>query len=355
MVCIVLAQDLIIDLWTKMLEADQVHDDTIVKNVETMQKQADEAVKVLRELLAKLHAIALSAVASAGGIAATEAELYAELSREKLARADLQQQLDSMTAAHNPCRLLIAALRKQIKEIKDAMDLDMDMLEKDTKTVVVNSMELEKELQTRVKLGGAGGGRIKLGACASGSLPLPSRDDEVVVEDKKMHASTFTGIVSLRKELDALRKAHAPCAATLQAMDDQIQELKAHVARLDKRLAEELEKEEALAKELGEEKRKEAELEKSLTQVKLNLNKTKTALAKNDKDLAEHKKMIASKDTEIADLKKRLDELEKKHSPCDDLITFLRKQIATLEMSSDIAKVYLFSCSLVFCWCHAFV
>ena len=348
MVCIVLAQDLIIELWTKMLEADQVHDDTIVKNVETMQKQADEAVKVLRELLAKLHAIALSAVASAGGIAATEAELYAELSREKLARADLQTQLDRMKAAHDPCPSLIAALRKQIKEIKDAMDLDMDMLEKATKTVVVNSMELEKELQTRVKLGGAGGGRIKLGACASGSLPLPSRDDEAVVEDKKMHASTFTGIVSLRKELDALRKAHAPCAATLQAMDDQIQELKAHVARLDKRLAEELEKEEALAKDLGEEKRKEVELEKSLTQVKLNWKKTL-------KDLAEDKKMIASKDTEIADLKKRLDELEKKHSPCDDLITFLRKQIATLEMSSDNAKVYLFSCSLVFCWCHAFV
>jgi len=293
MVCIVLAQDLIIELWTKMLEADQVHDDTIVKNVETMQKQADEAVKVLRELLAKLHAIALSAVASAGGIAATEAELYAELSREKLARADLQTQLDGMKAAHDQCPSLIAALRKQIKETKDAMDLDMDTLEKTKEKVVANSMELEKELQTRVKLGGARGGRVKLGAGAPGSLPLPlpSRDDEAVVEDKKLHAGTFTGIVGLRKELDALRKAHAPCADTLQARDDQIKELKAHLARLDKKLAEELEKEEALAKELAEEKRKEAELEKTLAQEQANLKKTKAELAKDEKDLADDKKV----------------------------------------------------------------
>jgi hypothetical protein len=33
-----------IDLWTKMLEADQVHDEKIVKNVETMQTSADAAV-----------------------------------------------------------------------------------------------------------------------------------------------------------------------------------------------------------------------------------------------------------------------------------------------------------------------
>ena len=141
--------------------------------------------------------------------------------------------------------------------------------------------------------GGARGGRVKLGAGAPGSLPLPlpSRDDEAVVEDKKLHAGTFTGIVGLRKELDALRKAHAPCADTLQARDDQIKELKAHLARLDKKLAEELEKEEALAKELAEEKRKEAELEKTLAQEQANLKKTKAELAKDEKDLADDKKV----------------------------------------------------------------
>ena len=40
--------DMIIDLWTKMLEADAVHDDKICSNVETMQRRADEAVEILR-------------------------------------------------------------------------------------------------------------------------------------------------------------------------------------------------------------------------------------------------------------------------------------------------------------------
>ena len=57
--------DEIVDLWNKMIEADQVHDDTIVSNVEKLQRDADQAVKKLRELLAKLHAIALTAVQAA--------------------------------------------------------------------------------------------------------------------------------------------------------------------------------------------------------------------------------------------------------------------------------------------------
>ena len=57
--------DEIVDLWNKMIEADQVHDDTIVNNVEKLQRDADQAVKNLRELLAKLHAIALTAVQAA--------------------------------------------------------------------------------------------------------------------------------------------------------------------------------------------------------------------------------------------------------------------------------------------------
>ena len=263
-----------------MLEADQVHDDTVVRNVEAMQKQADFAVNVLKEHLAKLHVIALSAVASAASIAATEAELYAELSREKLACADLQTQLDRMKVEHDPCSILISALRKQIKETNDAMELNMDTLEKTKETVVAKSMELETELQTRVKLGGAGRGRVKLGAGAPASLPLPSHHDESVVEDKKLHAGTFMGIVCLRKELDALRKAHEPCAATLQIRDDQIKELKTHL------------KKEALAKQLAEGKRKEAELANLLAQEKSNLKKTKADLAKEEKDLAEDERKV---------------------------------------------------------------
>jgi len=84
-----------------MTEAEQVHEEKIVSNVRHMQAKADEAVTNLRERLAKLHAIALSAVAGAGGIAASEAELYGELSKEKLARADLQAQLDRLKAEHS--------------------------------------------------------------------------------------------------------------------------------------------------------------------------------------------------------------------------------------------------------------
>ena len=57
--------DAIIDLWTKMMEADKAHDDTLVSNVELMQQRADDAVKILRENLKKLHAIALTAVMGA--------------------------------------------------------------------------------------------------------------------------------------------------------------------------------------------------------------------------------------------------------------------------------------------------
>ena len=119
---------------------------------------------------------------------------------------------------------------------------------------------------------------------------------------RKQHAPCPDLIQSLKSELEAVKAAHAPC-------DAQIAELKAHLKRLDKKLAEELEKEEKLAKELAEEKRKEEELEK-------NLKKTKAELEKDEKNLAEDKKVFASKDAEIADLKKRLAELQKQHEPC---------------------------------------
>ena len=58
--------DDIIDLWTKMMEAEQVRVETIVSNVEAMQREADQSVRILREELGKLHATALTAVANEG-------------------------------------------------------------------------------------------------------------------------------------------------------------------------------------------------------------------------------------------------------------------------------------------------
>ena len=46
----------------------------------------------------------------------------------------------------------------------------------------------------------------------------------------KLEAGTLSGIAKLRKELAAIRKAHEPCAAALEARDAEIQKLKAHLA-----------------------------------------------------------------------------------------------------------------------------
>lgn len=108
--------DEIIDLWTKMIEADAVHDDKIVSNVEQMQRKADEAVEILREKLARLHVIALTAVASAGGIAASEADLMANLSKERLARADLQAQLDRLKAEHGELETQQASMATELEK-----------------------------------------------------------------------------------------------------------------------------------------------------------------------------------------------------------------------------------------------
>jgi hypothetical protein len=185
--------DMIIDLWTKMLEADAVHDDKICSNVETMQRRADDAVEILREKLARLHAIALTAVASAGGIAANEADLLETLSKERLARADLQAQLDRLKNSadlqaqldrlkveHEKCLDLIPALRRQIKETKDALELDTPKLLDIKHKVQAETADRQKQLEARVvakQITEAKGGRVKLGAGAPpkrGALPVPA-------------------------------------------------------------------------------------------------------------------------------------------------------------------------------------
>jgi hypothetical protein len=145
--------DMIIDLWTKMLEADAEHDEKICSNVEIMQRRADDAVEILREKLARLHAIALTAVASAGGIAANKADLLASLSKERLARADLQAQLDRLKVDHDECLDLIAALRRQIKETKDALELDTPKLLEIKNTVQTETSGRQEKLKARMKLG----------------------------------------------------------------------------------------------------------------------------------------------------------------------------------------------------------
>ena len=71
-----------------------------------------------------------------------------QLSQEKLAVTSLQSQLDRLTAEHAKTVPLIASLRAQIKETKDALDLDDEQLENTRTRVVDQSKVLEEQLET---------------------------------------------------------------------------------------------------------------------------------------------------------------------------------------------------------------
>ena len=92
------------------------------------------------------------------GLAATEKQ-----------HAELGQTYNHLKAEHDKCPDLIAALRRQIKETKDAVELDDSTLENLTVKVHVESAYLKKQLQARVKLAAAPPnearvGRVRLGA-----------------------------------------------------------------------------------------------------------------------------------------------------------------------------------------------
>ena len=301
--------DEIIDLWTKMIEADAVHDDKIVSNVEQMQRKADEAVEILREKLARLHVIALSAVASAGGIAASEADLMANLSKERLARADLQAQLDRLKAEHDKCPDLIAALRRQIKETKDALELDDSKLEATKVQVQAETLALEQELQTRVKLATAAptaakqkGGRVKLGAGAppqGGKAPLLPAPSGGKLGDAglKFGAMDADGDGVLSKE-----------------------EFKSKLGAMGWSLA---------------------ELEETFTAMDRNQDGGISADEFAAFCQMEDKKLEAGTLSGIAKLRQELAAAIKVHAPCDDLIASLRKQLAVMEAQLADLKAQL--------------
>ena len=302
--------DEIIDLWTKMLEADAVHDDKIVSNVEQMQRKADEVVEILREKLARLHGIALTAVASAGGIAASEADLMANLSKERLARADLQAQLDRLKAEHDKCPDLIAALRRQIKETKDALELDDSKLEATKVQVQAETLALEQELQTRVKLATAAptaakqkGGRVKLGAGAppqggkAPPLPAPS-GGKLGDAGLKFGAMDADGDGVLSKE-----------------------EFKSKLGAMGWSLA---------------------ELEETFTAMDRNQDGGISADEFAAFCQMEDKKLEAGTLSGIAKLRQELADIKRAHAPCDDRIASLRKQIGLLEQARDNGKVCSF-------------
>jgi len=186
-----------------------------------------------------------------------------------------------VTEAHEPCAEQIAGLKAHLARLDAELYAEIEKehaLAEQLAAEKLKEAELEKSLKK-----------------TEDELEVDEKD---LLEDKKLMAAMQDQLNALKKALDALKKEHAPCPGIIAGLqseleaakaahapcDAQIKELKAHLARLDKELAAELEKEEALAKELAEEKRKEAELEQSL-------KKTKADLEQDERDLAEDKKV----------------------------------------------------------------
>ena len=84
-----------IELWSKMVEVDQAHDEQIVKNVEQMQGRAHEAVCRLRALLGQLHQVSSDAISGSGLMAAQQAVMQ----EQAKAAAHWRQQHQTASAA----------------------------------------------------------------------------------------------------------------------------------------------------------------------------------------------------------------------------------------------------------------
>ena len=135
-----------------------------------------------------------------------------------------------------------------------------------------------------------------------------------LAEVQREHAPCHHAMESLQRELEAVRSAHCAC-------EMQIKELKAQLARVDKELAEEVEKEGALEARLA---------------------KTEADVAKGEEEMEEEKRVFMSKDAEIADLKGRLatyqldlDVAVKAHEGCADKMDWLRKELSEVRRSKD--------------------
>ena len=112
------------------------------------------------------------------------------------------------TGIISDCNKTIVALRKQIKETKDALLVDLQILEKKKDTSDAQKKELQIALISRVRLGANApvlhsipqlvypGGRVKLGASNPGLPSVPPslhnhlHHHEALLEDKEIESGT---------------------------------------------------------------------------------------------------------------------------------------------------------------------
>jgi chromosome segregation ATPase len=110
--------------------------------------------------------------------------------------------------------------------------------------------------------------------------------------------------------------AHAPC-------ESQTATLKAHLARLDSHLHEEIEKEHALERQVAAEKKKEQEIEDSL-------RKKQKEFEINEEAWDNDRKLLAAMRAELDALQKSHDALKLKYAPCPGIIARLQSDLDAL-------------------------
>ena len=283
-------------------------------------------------------------------------EMVANLSKEKQTSADLQDTLDCLTAEHDKCQGLLTALRRQIKETKDALEHDDAKLQDTKAKAEAQTMELERQLQTRVKLASAPqpatkGRRVKLGASApppnggkQSQLPLPAGAGGKLSNTGLTFASmdmNGDGVLSKEEFKSKLRgmgwsiKDAEQCFAAMDRNKDgdiSADEFAAFCQMEDKRL------EVGTLSGIAKLQQEIAALKKAHQPCAATLADRDAEVAKLQSELAAVKAAHAPCDGQIKELegtiiaqKQELEALRKAHAPCPDMI-------AGLERDLDAAK-----------------
>ena len=97
-------------------------------------------------------------------------ELKKQLAASEKQRAELKETHNRLKAEHDEWSDLIAALRRQIKETKDALELDTPKLLEIKNTVQTETSDRQERLKARVKLGAGAPPK-------GGALPVPAASD----------------------------------------------------------------------------------------------------------------------------------------------------------------------------------
>ena len=226
-------------------------------------------------------------------------DLQKQLAAREKQQAELAYMYSSFKVKYDKCLDLIAALRRQIKETKDALELDHPKLLDIKDKVQAETADRQTQLKAHIKVAAAApneakGGRVKLGAGLphrDGDLSVPvasggksglevggllskaefqskmsivgwsleeakqtfqamDRDGDGGIsaneyaafchlEDKKLEFGTLDGIANLRQQLADLRAKLATFASTDASKDAEIKDLKKRLVATEKQLAKE--------------------------------------------------------------------------------------------------------------------